>query len=111
MVVKEYTSVIEVSGPLMVVDKVSDISYGEVVEIELAGGERKNGQVLDAMKDKAIVQVFEGTTNLDTKNTKARFIGETMKISVSTDMLGRIFDGAGRPIDDKPEIRRFIWII
>jgi V/A-type H+-transporting ATPase subunit B len=56
------------------------------------------------MTDRAVVQVFEGTTGLDTKDTKARFIGETMKISVSADMLGRIFDGAGRPIDGKPDI-------
>ena len=104
MVVKEYTSVVEVSGPLMIVDNVSNVSYGEVVEIETASGERKTGQVLDAMENKAIVQVFEGTSGLDTEGTRARFLGETMKISVSTDMLGRMFDGAGRPIDNKPEI-------
>ena len=104
MVVKDYTSVVEVSGPLMIVDNVSNISYGEVVEIELASGERKTGQVLDAMENKAIVQVFEGTSGLDTERTKARFLGETMKISISSDMLGRIFDGAGRPIDGKPDI-------
>jgi V/A-type H+-transporting ATPase subunit B len=104
MVVKEYTSVGEVSGPLMIVDNVSSISYGEVVEIETAGGERKTGQVLDAMEDKAVVQVFEGTSGLSTMGTKARFLGETMKISVSMDMLGRIFDGAGRPIDGKPDV-------
>jgi V/A-type H+-transporting ATPase subunit B len=104
MVVKEYTSVVEVSGPLMIVDNVSNVSYGEVVEIELATGEKKTGQVLDAMENKAIVQIFEGTTGLDTKGTKAKFLGETMKISVSADMLGRIFDGAGRPIDDKPDV-------
>jgi len=104
MVVKEYMSVVEVSGPLMVVDNVSNISYGEVVEIETASGERKTGQVLDAMENKAIVQVFEGTSGLGTEGTRARFLGETMKISVSTDMLGRMFDGAGRPIDNKPEI-------
>ncbi|RLI90194.1 MAG: V-type ATP synthase subunit B [Candidatus Altiarchaeales archaeon] len=104
MVVKEYMSVVEVSGPLMIVDNVSNVSYGEVVEIETANGERKTGQVLDAMENKAIVQVFEGTSGLDTEGTRARFLGETMKISVSTDMLGRMFDGAGRPIDNKPEI-------
>lgn len=104
MLVKEYTSVVEVAGPLMIVDRVSNISYGEVVEIEIAGGERKTGQVLDAMEDKAVVQVFEGTTGLDVKETKARFIGETMKIDVSMDMLGRIFDGAGRPIDGRSDI-------
>lgn len=104
MVVKEYTSIIEVSGPLMIVDNVSGICYGEVVEIETSTGERRSGQVLDAMKDKAVVQVFEGTSGLDTKGTKARFLGETMKISISIDILGRIFDGAGRPRDGKPEV-------
>ncbi|MEA3254886.1 MAG: V-type ATP synthase subunit B [Candidatus Altiarchaeota archaeon] len=104
MVVKEYTSVVEVSGPLMIVDNVKDICYGEVVEIETAAGERKTGQVLDAMEDKVVVQVFEGTSDLDTCGTKARFVGETMKVPVSVDMLGRIFDGAGRPRDGKPEI-------
>lgn len=104
MAVKEYSTVVEIAGPLMIVDNVSGVSYGEVVEIETAGGERKTGQVLDSMENKAVVQVFEGTTGLDTKTTKARFIGETMKIYVSEDMLGRIFDGAGRPIDGKSDI-------
>ncbi|MBN2014839.1 MAG: V-type ATP synthase subunit B [Candidatus Altiarchaeota archaeon] len=112
MLIKEYTSVVEVAGPLMIVDGVSNVSYGEVVEIEISGGERKTGQVLDAMEDKAVVQVFEGTTGLDVKNTRASFLGETMKIDVSLDMLGRIFDGAGRPIDGRsdviPEDRRNI---
>ena len=101
MTIKEYTSVVEVAGPLMIVDMIRDISYNEVVEIETADGERRTGQVLDAMENKAVVQVFEGTSNLDTKLTKARFLGETMKIPVSTDMLGRIFDGAGKPRDGK----------
>lgn len=104
MAIKEYTSIIEVAGPLMIVDNVSDIKYGEVVEIETADGEIRTGQVLDAMETRAVVQVFEGTSGLDTKNTKARFLGETMKIPVSVGMLGRIFDGAGRPRDDKGEI-------
>ncbi len=104
MAIKEYTSIIEVAGPLMIVDNVSDVRYGEVVEIETADGEIRTGQVLDAMETKAVVQVFEGTSDLDTKNTKARFLGETMKIPVSVGMLGRIFDGAGRPRDDKGEI-------
>ena len=104
MGVKEYKSIIEVAGPLMIVDKVSEVAYGEVVEITTADGEIRTGQVLDAMTDKAVVQVFEGTSDLDTKNTTAKFLGETMKIPVSVDMLGRIFDGAGRPRDGKGEI-------
>jgi V/A-type H+-transporting ATPase subunit B len=98
MEIKEYTTVVEVSGPLIIVDGVRGVSYNEVVEIEI-GGELRHGQVLDAMKSKAVVQVFEGTTGLDTKLTKVRFLGETMKLGVSSAMLGRIFDGAGRPID------------
>lgn len=104
MGVKEYKSIIEVAGPLMIVDKVSEVAYGEVVEITTADGEIRTGQVLDAMTDKVVVQVFEGTSDLDTKNTTAKFLGETMKIPVSVDMLGRIFDGAGRPRDGKGEI-------
>ncbi len=104
MAIKEYKSIVEVAGPLMIVDNVSDVMYGEVVEIETAIGELRTGQVLDAMEGKAVVQVFEGTSGLDTKNTKARFLGETMKIPVSVSMLGRIFDGAGRPRDGKGEI-------
>jgi len=104
MGIKEYKSIIEVAGPLMIVDKVSEVAYGEVVEITTADGEIRTGQVLDAMTDRAVVQVFEGTSDLDTKNTTAKFLGETMKIPVSVDMLGRIFDGAGRPRDGKGEI-------
>jgi len=104
MTIKEYTSVVEITGPLMIVDNVSDVSYGEVVEIITAGGEIRTGQVLDAMTNKAVVQVFERTSGLDTKNTVVRFLGETMKIPVSIDVLGRIFDGAGRPIDGKGEV-------
>jgi V/A-type H+-transporting ATPase subunit B len=103
MVVREYTSVVEVTGPLMIVEGVKNVKYGEVVEIE-AKGERKHGQVLDAMEDRAVVQVFEGTSGLDTKVTKAKFLGDTMKIPVGIGMLGRIFDGAGRPRDGKKEI-------
>lgn len=98
MKIKEYKTVIEVSGPLIIVDGVKGIGYNEVVDIDM-DGEIRHGQVLDAMEGKAIVQVFEGTTGLDTKMTKVRFLGETMKLGVSTAMLGRIFDGAGRPID------------
>jgi len=104
MTIREYTSVVEVSGPLIVVERVSNVSYGEVVEIITPDGEKRTGQVLDAMLDKAVVQVFEGTSDLDTKNTRVKFMGETFKIPVSEDMLGRIFDGSGRPRDGKGDI-------
>ncbi|UZE92829.1 MAG: V-type ATP synthase subunit B [Methanosarcinales archaeon] len=101
---KEYTTVTEVSGPLMVVDNVSGVAYGEVVEIKTPSGERRRGQVLEAQTNKAIVQVFEGTHDLDTDTTAVRFTGETMKIPVSVEMLGRVFNGTGTPIDGGPPI-------
>ena len=100
----EYTTVSEVAGPLIVVEKIKDVAYNEVVKIKLASGEERTGQVLEAFMDKAIVQVFEGTKGLDTDKTSARFIGETMKLGVSKDILGRVFDGTGNPIDDAPPI-------
>lgn len=101
---KEYTTVSEIAGPLMVVEKVSGVAFGEVVRIRAADGGERLGQVLEARTDAAVVQVFEGTKGLDTKNTRVRFIGETMKIPLSMEVLGRVFDGTGRPIDDGPEI-------
>ena len=101
---REYTPVSEVSGPLMVVEGVEGVAYNEIVEIEAPTGEHRRGQVLEVKDDVAVVQVFEGTTDLNTLNTKVRFTGETAKIGVSKDMMGRIFDGTGKPIDGGPEI-------
>ena len=103
-VIKEYSTIREVAGPLMVVDNVRDVSYGEIVEIRTGDGERRKGQVLEVGGGKAVVQVFEGTRGIDAANTTARFIGETMEIGLSTDMLGRIFSGLGKPIDKRPDI-------
>src|SRR5512136_2574255 len=100
----QYTKVSEVTGPLMIIEGIKDVAYNEVVKIKLASGEQRTGQVLEAFLDKAVVQVFEGTKGLDTDKTSARFIGETMKLGVSKDMLGRIFGGTGNPIDDAPPI-------
>jgi V/A-type H+-transporting ATPase subunit B len=102
--VKEYTSVTEVAGPLMIVEGVEGVGYGEVVDITIPSGEKRRGQVLEAAEGRAVVQVFEGTRGIDTKGTKARFTGETVKIGVSAEMLGRIFDGTARPIDKGPDI-------
>ncbi len=101
---KEYTSVNEVAGPLMVVEGVSGVGYGEVVEIELGSGEMRRGQVLEAAESKAVVQVFEGTRGIDTKFTKVRFTGQAIRLPVSMEMLGRIFDGTGQPIDGSPNV-------
>ena len=97
---KEYTTVSEIAGPLMVVDKVSGVAYGEVVKIRASDGSERLGQVLEARTETAVVQVFEGTKGLDTKSTSVRFIGETMKLPVAVDMLGRVFDGTGNPNSD-----------
>ncbi|MDD5959550.1 MAG: ATP synthase subunit B [Methanobrevibacter wolinii] len=101
---KEYTTVTEVSGPLMIVEGVEGVAYNEIVEIETPAGEHRTGQVLEVKEDIAVVQVFEGTSDLNTKNTKTRFTGETAKIGVSKEMMGRIFNGTGKPIDGGPEI-------
>jgi V/A-type H+-transporting ATPase subunit B len=100
----EYTTVSEVAGPLMIVDGIKDVAYNEVVKIKTSSGEIRTGQVLEAFMNKAIIQVFEGTKGLDTDKTSVRFIGETMKLGVSKDILGRVFDGTGNPIDDAPPI-------
>ncbi|MBW2989151.1 V-type ATP synthase subunit B [Candidatus Woesearchaeota archaeon] len=101
---KEYTSVSEVSGPLMIVEDVEDIAYAELVEVTIPSGEKRMGQVLETREDKAIVQLFEGTSGIDTKSTKVRFVGETMKLGVNEEMMGRVFDGIGRPIDGLPDV-------
>jgi V/A-type H+-transporting ATPase subunit B len=101
---REYTTVTEVAGPLMIVEGVEGVAYSEIVEIETPNGEHRRGQVLEVRGDLAVIQVFEGTTGLNTKTTKTRFTGETAKIGVSVDMLGRIFDGAGKPKDGGSEI-------
>ena len=104
MVLKEYTSVSEVSGPLMVVENVKDVAYAELVQVTTSRDEIRMGQVLEVHQDKAIVQLFEGTSGIDTKNTKVRFLAETMKLGVSGDMMGRVFSGSGKPIDGGPAI-------
>jgi len=100
----EYTTISEVAGPLMVVESIKDVAYNEIVRIKTSSGEERTGQVLEVFENKAIVQVFEGTRGLDTKHTSARFIGETMKLGVSKDIIGRIFDGKGNPLDNAPPI-------
>lgn len=101
--IREYLTVAEVSGPLMIVEGVSGVAYGEVVEILTPDGEMKRGQVLDAYEDRAVVQVYEGTSGVDTLKTKVRFTGETIKFGVGLELLGRIFSGRGQPIDGGPK--------
>jgi V/A-type H+-transporting ATPase subunit B len=102
--IKEYSTITEVNGPLIIVNKITNVKYDELVEIELSDGERRRGQVLEVSEDKAVVQMFEGTSGIDISNTKVRFLGKAIEIPVSLDMLGRIFDGSGKPIDQGPKI-------
>lgn len=99
---REYLTVTKVSGPLMIVEGISGVAYGEVVEIVTPGGETKRGQVLDAYEDRAIVQVYEGTSGIDTSRTRVRFTGETVKFGVGAELIGRVFSGKGMPIDGGP---------
>lgn len=101
---KEYHTIREVAGPLMMVEQVSEIKYGELVEIELQNGEKRRGRVLEVSGDKALVQLFEGSTGLNLRNSKVRFLGRTLELGVSLDMLGRVFDGLGNPRDGGPRI-------
>ncbi len=100
----EYTTIKEISGPLLFVESVRGVGYGELARIKTPSGEERRGQVLEIGGGVAVVQVFEGTTGLDVGKTRIRFTGETVKLPVSNDMLGRIFDGSGRPIDGGPRI-------
>lgn len=102
--IKEYKTVREVVGPLMLVDGVSDVTYDELVEIELRTGELRHGRVLEIDQDKALIQLFEGSTGINLQSTKARFLGRPLEIGLSEDMLGRVFDGLGRPKDGGPKI-------
>jgi V/A-type H+/Na+-transporting ATPase subunit B len=97
-----YKTVNQVAGPLIFVEKVADAAYGEMVEVTNALGERVRGQVLDSAAGLAIVQVFGSTLGLSTTGTSVRFLGETARIAVSDEMLGRTFDGLGNPRDGGP---------
>jgi len=101
---KEYKTVREVVGPLMLVDGVSGVTFDELVEIELQTGEIRNGRVLEINGDKALLQLFEGSTGINLNGTKARFLGRPLEVGLSEDMLGRVFDGLGRPKDGGPKI-------
>ena len=101
---KEYRTIQEVAGPLMLVRGVENVAYDELGEIELASGEKRRCKVLEINGNDALVQLFESATGINLSNSKVRFLGRSMELGVSEDMLGRVFDGLGRPIDDGPEI-------
>ena len=101
---RTFLTIREISGPLVFVESVTGVGYGELVEVTTPSGEERTGQVIDVSEDVTIVQVFEGTSDLDTKTTTVRFTGETIKLPVSMDMLGRVFTGGGKPADGGPRI-------
>lgn len=100
----QYVGLSEINGPLVVLDDVENASYDEVVEIRLADGSQRIGRVVEISGKKAILQVFEGTNGLSLKNTRTRFMGKPMEMPLSPELLGRVFNGAGRPIDGLGEI-------
>ena len=101
---KEYKNIKEIVGPLMLVEKLDNVKYDELVEIKQDNGETRQGKVLEVNKDKAIIQLFKPSRGIKPSNSKAKFLGESMKLGVSEDMLGRVFDGMGRPNDNGPDI-------
>ncbi|MCL1984762.1 MAG: V-type ATP synthase subunit B [Methanomassiliicoccaceae archaeon] len=100
---KEYKTISEIAGPLVFVKNTEPITYQELVSVKLSDGSTKRGQVLDSSDDMVVVQIFEGTAGID-RNASVRFLGETMKMPVSRDMLGRVLSGSGEPLDGGPAI-------
>ena len=101
---KVYKTTIGITGPLIMVEDVKGVKYDELVQIKTITGEIRNGRVLEVSEDKALVQVFEGTDGLDIKRTEVRFQGKGLQIGLSPDVVGRIFDGLGSPIDSLPPL-------
>ena len=101
---KEYRTIQEVAGPLMMVRGVEGVTYNELGEIELSNGEKRRCKVLEVDGSNAMVQLFENSAGINLDSSKVRFLGRSMELGVSEDMLGRVFDGIGRPIDGLPEI-------
>lgn len=100
----DYKTVAGVNGPLVILDHVKFPKFAEIVQLTLPDGSRRTGQVLEVAGSRAVVQVFEGTSGIDVKSTHVEFTAETLKMPVSEDMLGRIFNGSGKSIDKGPKI-------
>lgn len=102
--IKEYRTIQEISGPLMMVKKVNGVTFDELVEIELPDGSVRRGKVLEVNGDTAVVQLYEASAGINLARSKVRFLGHPLELAVSQDMLGRVFNGMGQPIDDGPAI-------
>lgn len=101
---KEYKTVTEVVGPLMLVEGVEGVNFDELVDIEMHTGERRRGRVIEIEEGRAMVQLFEGSTGINLEATSVRFLGRPLELGVSEDMVGRAFNGLGEPVDDGPDI-------
>lgn len=99
----QYNKIAEIKGPLVIVGDVENAAFDELVEIQTSDGEKRLGKVLEVGNGKAIVQVFEGTTGLSIAGTQAKFVGKVMDLPVSEQLLGRVFDGLGKPKDGLPD--------
>ncbi len=102
--IKEYRTAKEVVGPLMIVEGVEGVKFNEQVEVQMQNGEVRQGQVLEIDEDKAMVQLFEGSAGINLEASKIRFSGRSLHLPVSEDMIGRVFDGMGKMMDDGPDI-------
>ena len=102
--IKEYRTIHEISGPLMVVEHVEGVTFDELAEIQLPDGSVRRCQVLEVNGDRAVVQLFESSAGINLRDSKIRFLGHPLQLGVSADMLGRVFNGMGRPIDGGPDI-------
>jgi len=100
----DYRTVSAVNGPLVILDSIKLPKYAEIVTLTLGDGRKRQGQVLEVSGNKAVVQVFEGASGIDAKHTRVEFTGDILRIPVSEDMLGRVFNGSGKPIDEGPKV-------
>lgn len=107
---REYRTAKQIYGPLVLMDNVEGVTYGELTDINTGDGTRRRGRVLEINGDKVLVQVFEGTSGIAPEEMKVKFLGKGIELGVSEDMLGRVFDGFGRPIDQGPEIIPEKWL-
>ncbi|MBE6997341.1 MAG: V-type ATP synthase subunit B [Ruminococcaceae bacterium] len=102
--IKEYKTIHEIASPLMIVEQVAGVTYDELCEIQLPDGSLRRGKVLEVNGDKAVIQLYESAAGINLAESKVRFLGHPLELAVSEDMLGRVFNGMGQPIDGGPEI-------
>ena len=102
--IKEYKTIKETAGPLMLVENVENVKYDEIGEIKLQNGEKRLCKVLEVTENAALVQLFESSTGINLKESKVRFLGKGLEFGVSKNILGRVFNGMGKAIDGMPDV-------